>query len=124
MGLGCNRRPHFILLGFLLSCADVYLRLIPRKINFHQGKRHVTTVPVKLCRASNDKRLKNPDRWFAAKSMQHVEELAVFFGLKLGSFIGQDDKAHVPIGITAANKQAPLLMSLKYKVHNCRIMIS
>ena len=48
--------------------------------------------------------------------MQHAEELAVFFGLKLVSFIGQDDRAHVPIGVTAANKEAPLLVSLRYKV--------
>ena len=48
--------------------------------------------------------------------MQHVEELAIFFGPKLASFIGQDEKAHVPSGITPANKQAPLLMSLKCKV--------
>ena len=48
--------------------------------------------------------------------MPHVEELAMFFGPKLASFIGQDDKVHIPIGITATNKQAPLLMSLKYKV--------
>ena len=53
--------------------------------------------------------------------MEHAEELAAFFGPALTSYIGQDDKAHVPIGITAANKQAPLLMSLKYKV---QIMIS
>ena len=48
--------------------------------------------------------------------MQHAEKLTAFFGPKLASFIEQDDKAHVPIGITPANKQAPLLMSLKYKV--------
>lgn len=32
-------------------------------------------------------------------------------------FISQDDKARVPIGITAANKQAPLLMHVEYLVH-------
>lgn len=31
-------------------------------------------------------------------------------------FISQDDKARVPIGITAATKQAPLLMHVHYKV--------
>ena len=77
---------------------------------------HVTTVPVKLCRASNDRRSKNPDRWFAAKSMEHAEELASLFGPTVSAFIGQDDKAHVQIGITAANKQAPLLMNGKYQV--------
>ena len=32
------------------------------------------------------------------------------------AFVSQDDKARVPIGITAANKQAPFLMHLEYKV--------
>ncbi len=27
-----------------------------------------------------------------------------------------DDKSHVPIGLSAANKQAPLLMHLEYRV--------
>ncbi len=48
--------------------------------------------------------------------MEHAEELASLFGSALTSFIGQDDKAHVSISITAANMQAPLLMSVKYKV--------
>ena len=48
--------------------------------------------------------------------MQHTEELAALLGEHSCISMGQDDKAHVPIGITAANKQAPLLMSLKYKV--------
>lgn len=30
--------------------------------------------------------------------------------------ISQDDKSRVPMGITAANKQAPILMHLEYKV--------
>ena len=32
------------------------------------------------------------------------------------SFIGQDDKTHILIGIAATNKQAPLLMCARYKV--------
>ena len=48
--------------------------------------------------------------------MEHVEELTSLLGPALTLFIGQDDKAHVPIGITAANKQAPLLMSVKHRV--------
>lgn len=31
-------------------------------------------------------------------------------------FLSQDDKARVPIGLTAANKQAPLLMHVQYRV--------
>lgn len=30
--------------------------------------------------------------------------------------IAQDDKACVPMGITAANKQSPILMHVEYKV--------
>ena len=56
--------------GFTLSHTGVYLRLLSLRQNTTQGKRHVTTVPVKLSRASNDNRSKNPDRWFAAKSME------------------------------------------------------
>ena len=41
--------------------------------------------------------------------MQHAKELAIFFGPKQASFIRQDDKAHIPSGITR------LLMSLKYE---------
>ena len=59
---------------FTLSRTGVYLRLLASRQNTTQGKCHVTTVPVKLSRASNDKRSKNPDRWFAAKSVEHAEE--------------------------------------------------
>ena len=103
-------------MGFTLSRQALYLRLLPKRHNSSEGKRHVTTAPVKLCRASNDQRSKNPDRWFGANCMEQAEELASLFGPSLTSFSGQDDKSHVPIGITAANKQAPLLMSVKYKV--------
>ncbi len=48
--------------------------------------------------------------------MEHAEELASLCRPAPTSFIGQDDKAHVPIGIAAANKQALLLMCVKYKV--------
>ena len=37
-------------------------------------------------------------------------------GPKEVCFISQDDKARVPIGLTAANKQAPLLMHVEYRV--------
>ena len=94
----------------------LHLQLLPRRQNTKQGKIHTTTVPVKICRASNDKRSKSPDHWFAAKSMEHAEELASLIGPTVSAFIGQDDKAHVPIGITAVNKLAPLLMNVKYQL--------
>ena len=103
-------------LGYNLKRSAVYLRLQPRRVNSAHGKTHKTTVPVKLVKAQNDQRANNPDRWFAAMIMQHTEELAALLGGNSCISMGKDDKAHVPIGITAANKQAPLLMNLKYKV--------
>ena len=102
--------------GYHISRQCLYLRLISKHSDTREGKRHVTTVPVKLCRSQNDKRSKNPDRWFAAMIMQHAEELASLLGPALVNYIGQDDKAHIPIGLTAAKKQAPLLMCVKYRV--------
>ena len=59
--------------GFCLSRPSLYLRLQARRANTAEGKRHVTTVPVKLCRSQNDKRGKNADHWFAAtlRSLRH-----------------------------------------------------
>ena len=48
--------------------------------------------------------------------MEHAEEFPSPFGPTVSAFIGPDDKARVPIDITAANKQAPLLMNVKYQV--------
>ena len=45
-----------------------------------------------------------------------LEELTGLFGPCEVTFHSQDDKAKVPIGITAASKQAPLLMHMEYKV--------
>lgn len=62
------------------------------------------------------KRSNDSDQWFPAKSMEQTEQFAFLFGRVLTMFIGQNDKAHVPIGINAANKQAQLLTSVKCKV--------
>ena len=47
---------------------------------------------------------------------RHLEELISVLGPNEVCFISQDDKARVPIGLTAANKQAPLLMHVEYQV--------
>lgn len=39
--------------GFQLSKTALYYRLQPRRKNSIDGKRHVTTVSVRLCRATN-----------------------------------------------------------------------
>lgn len=45
-----------------------------------------------------------------------METIASVLGNRQVAFLSQDDKARVPIGITAANKQAPFLMSIEYRV--------
>ena len=45
-----------------------------------------------------------------------LESLASMLGPKEVFFGSFDDKARVPIGLTAAHKQAPLIMHMEYKV--------
>lgn len=49
-------------------------------------------------------------------SIRALETIASILGPHSVIFLSEDDKARVPIGLTAANKQAPLLMHVKYKV--------
>ena len=51
--------------GFKLSQSATYLRLVPRRGDSREGKRHVQTVPVKLLRPENSLRKKNTDRMYA-----------------------------------------------------------
>jgi len=49
-------------------------------------------------------------------TITHLEELSSILGPKEVCFISQDDKCRVPIGVTAANKQSPLLMHVEYRI--------
>ena len=69
-------------IGFALKRSSVYLRLMPRRKDTTEGKRHKKVANIKLCKAQSLERKKNPDRWFAAATMKHVEELAVLMGKK------------------------------------------
>ena len=102
--------------GFHLSRSAVYLRLLPSNSATHEGKRHVKTVPVKLTRAQNDRHASHQDALFARATISNLEQLASLLGPGEVTFHSQDDKARVPIGLTAANKQAPLIMHLEYRV--------
>lgn len=56
--------------GFQISRSGTYLRLLPRNSHTTEGKRHVTTVPVKLCRAQADSRKSHPDGKFCTASIR------------------------------------------------------
>lgn len=103
-------------LGFNISRSATYIRLLPRRANTREAKRHVVTVPVKLSRPEADHHKAHQDQYFAVASIRSLETIASVLGPDSVTFLSQDDKARVPIGLTAANKQAPLLMHVEYKV--------
>ncbi|GBP58990.1 hypothetical protein EVAR_14991_1 [Eumeta japonica] len=76
---------------FDISRSATYLRLIPRKSNSVEGRRH------------------NIASILEQKYLSWSKPAQVFF-------VSQDDKAQVPIGVTASNKQALLLMHMEYRI--------
>jgi hypothetical protein len=102
--------------GYEIKRSAVYLRLQPKNSRTAEGKRHVETVPVKLVKAQNLKRKQHPATNFAYTSIQHVKEAVSVMGPDVAVFVSCDDKARIPLGLAAANKQAPILMHLDYKV--------
>ena len=56
---------------------------------------------------------KNSERWFSSTAVQHVEDLAVLMSRENVAILGKDDKALIPLGIPAANKQSPILMNMQ-----------
>ena len=53
---------------------------------------------------------------FARSTIRQLEQVAGFLGPDKVAFHSQDDKANVPIGLTAENKQTPLVMHVEYKL--------
>lgn len=109
-------REAILLINFQISRTALYYRLIPRNSTSIAAKRHVTIVPVRLCRAQNDNHKSHPDTNFCVTSIRYLESSSSFFGLKQVCFLSQDDKARVPLGLSAANKQSPMLMHVEYRV--------
>ncbi|CAH0563025.1 unnamed protein product [Brassicogethes aeneus] len=102
--------------GFKISRNGTYLRLLPKNYSTLEGKRHVVTVPVKLSRPEADHHKAHPDQHFCVATIRSLETVASILGPDQVFFLSQDDKARVPIGLTAANKQGPLLMHVEYRV--------
>ena len=102
--------------GYDLKRSSVYLHLLPKNSRTMEGKRHVYTAPVKLFKAQNSKHASHVSTKFARSSIKALEEIATILGPEEVVFHSMDDKAKVPIGITAAEKQTPLLMHMEYQV--------
>ena len=103
-------------LGFTVSRSALYLKLLPRDGKTTEGKRHISTVPVKLIRPQNDLRKKHPDRMFAAETAGSCDKIDAVLGPQACVFVAQDDKSSVFIGKTAAKVQGPLLMNMRVRV--------
>lgn len=103
-------------MGFKLSRSALYYHLQPANARTLDGKRHIKTAPVKLIRAQNSLHKDHKDAKFAAATISNLNELASFLGHDDVALISQDDKCRVPIGITAAKAQAPILMHMQYRV--------
>ncbi|KAL4719432.1 hypothetical protein ACJJTC_009058 [Scirpophaga incertulas] len=88
----------------------------PRDSRTNEGKKHVKTAPVKLVRATTDLHKSHVDQHFCTATIRYLENLASILGLSQVFFISQDDKARVPIGMTAAHKQSPAIMHLEYRI--------
>ena len=100
--------------GFELKRSSVYLHLLPRIHWTIEGKRYVITSPVKLYKSQNSTHASHTSKKFACASIK--SELAAILGPAEVTFYSQDVKAKVTIGLTATNKQAAMLMQMKYQV--------
>ncbi|CAG8585380.1 8669_t:CDS:2, partial [Gigaspora margarita] len=99
-----------------ISYLATYLRLLQKWFNTKEGKRHVKTVPVKLLRSQNTARKRYEDTHFCASLVRNIKEMISLLGPQSVLTIFQDDKARIHLGLAAANKQAPILMRVEYRV--------
>ena len=94
----------------------MHLRLLPKRQDTIEGKRHLKNVPVKIRRAKNNLRKKHAYANFTFATKEHLKSIATMFGPDSVVVLSIDDKAKVPTGITAATKQAPIVMHMTYKI--------
>ena len=71
---------ELVKLNFKLSRSATYLRLLPRRGESREGKRHVQTVKVKLLRPENSLRKKNVDRMYAKSFIDDLTDVCELFG--------------------------------------------
>jgi len=104
------------LLGFNLNRSGIYFCLVLRNWVTTAGKRHITTVNVKLKRAQNEEYRQHSDTKFAKATYDYLMSLCDVLGSHDVACLSQDDKAKVPLGLPAANKQSTIVMNMEYRV--------
>ena len=81
-----------------------------------KGKRHVRIVPVKIRKATNNLHKKHIDADFTFASKTFLQDIATLLEPESVFVVSIDDKAKVPLRITVATRQAPLVMHIGYEV--------
>jgi hypothetical protein len=105
-------------LGFIISRSATYLRLQAKRKNSNEGKKHVKCLPIRLLRPENNLRKENIDRMFAKSLVDDVHDIYSLFGPDCITFLSNDDKARIALGLPAAKLQTPILMHLEFKVNS------
>ncbi|KAF2897910.1 hypothetical protein ILUMI_08267 [Ignelater luminosus] len=112
--LKIKKLQDFVSTGFAKD--DQKHELHQDRLNTKDGRRHVNTVPVKLIRPSNSLRKEHEDTHFCAGQIKHIRDLAELLGPQTVNVLSVDDKARVPLGLPAAQKQAPILMRYERQI--------
>ena len=72
---------------------------MPRNWSTSEGKRHITTVNVKLRHALNDEHRQHEDTKFEKSTYDSLMEISSFLEPCDVAVLSQDDKAKVPLGL-------------------------
>lgn len=80
-----------------LSRTAVCIRLLPRRGDSREGKRHMQTVPVKLLKSENSLRKKNVDLISAKSFFDDILFVRELIGGNAAGFLSSDDKAHLGV---------------------------
>ena len=90
--------------------------MLPKNYRAIDGQRHVHTVPVRIRRPENSLHKYHNDTKFVQSTIRDLKQIACTLGNETVFYLSQDDKCRIPMGIPAAHKQAPLLMSMKIQI--------
>lgn len=101
---------------FKLSRSAKYLQVQPQYSDSRIGKRHVQTVPIELLRCENNLHKININQMFVKYIGDDLHEICKLFGTPTVLHLSDNNKARVPVGLSTALLQAPILMHLEYEV--------
>ena len=79
---------------FTISRSVTHLKLMPKRSSSTEGKRHIETVPVRLCKPQNDAYTKHEDADFCFSLANDLTFIASILGSEETIFISRDDKGY------------------------------